>query len=143
EVKSKSPERPEGAPIPAEPDEQDRQLIDNAPKGAELRAKLRNLAELNKPKAEMLPTEVNRGRKLREAETIVVKKILSCVARMRGKFGKGVVAAVLKGSKAKQVLDNHLDKLSTYGLLMEMSQEDITEFIKALIESDCLSVANS
>ncbi|HVF91471.1 MAG TPA: RQC domain-containing protein, partial [Blastocatellia bacterium] len=64
----------------------------------------------------------------------------SCVARLRNKFGKGTVAAVLRGSTSKQVLQNDLDKLSTYGLLKTMTQDEITAFIKALIEADCIAV---
>ena len=62
---------------------------------------------------------------------------------MRGKFGKGAVAAVLKGSKSKQVVENNLHQLSTYGLLSELSQDDITDYIKALIEADCIGVGQS
>ncbi|HXG66025.1 MAG TPA: ATP-dependent DNA helicase RecQ [Blastocatellia bacterium] len=80
------------------------------------------------------------ARSLNEAEVIVVKKILSCVARLRNKFGKGTVAAVLRGSTSKQVIENGLDKLSTYGLLNAMTQDDITVYIKALIEAGCISV---
>jgi len=58
----------------------------------------------------------------------------------QGRFGKGAVTAVLRGSTAKQVLDNHLDKLSTYGLLCHMSQEDTTAYVKALIQAGCISV---
>ena len=59
---------------------------------------------------------------------------------MKSRFGKGAVAAVLKGSKSKQVMESNLDKLSTYGLLKEMSQDDITTFIKSLIKADCIVV---
>lgn len=117
-------------------------LIDAAPTGKALREKLRAQAELNRPKVEPQMVAPLLGRPLSDAEGIVVKKILSCVARMRGRFGKGAVAAVLKGSKSKQVLENHLDKLSTYGILQELSQEEITDYIKALIEADCITIAN-
>jgi hypothetical protein len=117
-------------------------LIDAAPTGKALREKLRAQAELNRPKAEPQVVAPHLGRSLSAAEVIVVKKILSCVARMRGRFGKGAVAAVLKGSKSKQVLENHLDKLSTYGILQELSQDEITDYIKALIEADCITIAN-
>ncbi len=81
------------------------------------------------------------GRALNLDETIVVKKTLSCVARMNDRFGKGTVAAVLRGSKSQQVMDNKLDQLSTYGLLRSMTQEQITEFIKALVEAGCIGVS--
>jgi len=80
------------------------------------------------------------GRSLNPAETIVVRKILSCVARLNGRFGKGTVAAVLRGSSSKQVIEHRLDQLSTYGLLKEMTQDDITVYMKALIQAGCIAV---
>jgi ATP-dependent DNA helicase RecQ len=62
------------------------------------------------------------------------------VARLKGRYGKGAVTAVLRGSTSKRVLDNHLDKLSTYGLLCHMTQEDTTAYVKALIQAGCISV---
>jgi len=85
------------------------------------------------------PEERN-ARPLDSEETTVVKKILSCVARMKDRFGKGVVAAVLQGSKSKQVIDNKLDRLSTYGLLSYMNQDHITAWIKELLERGCIAV---
>lgn len=121
--------------------EHDKYLLDNAPTGAALRTKLRELSESNPAKQQKrIEVEEERGRKLNAAEVVVVKKILSCVARMKNRFGKGAVAAVLKGSKSKQVTESNLDKLSTYGLLKEMSQDDITTFIKALIKAACIQV---
>jgi len=130
-------------PITAAPDEHDRRIIENAPTGSVLRNMLRTQAELNRPKQESTATPAHYGRLLTAAEVIVVKKILSCVARMRGKFGKGAVAAVLKGSKSKQVMDNQLDRLSTYGILQELSQDEIADYIKSLIEAECIMIANS
>jgi ATP-dependent DNA helicase RecQ len=119
----------------------DRYLLDNAPTGAALRTKLRELSERNQlQNAKPEKVEIDARRKLSGAEVVVVKKILSCVARMKNRFGKGAVAAVLKGSKSKQVRENHLDELSTYGLLKEMAQDEISEFIKALIQAQCINV---
>jgi len=47
---------------------------------------------------------------------------------------------VLRGSSSKQVIEHHLDKISTYGLLRVMTQEEITNYIKALIEAGCIVV---
>jgi ATP-dependent DNA helicase RecQ len=77
---------------------------------------------------------------LNDAETLVVRKILSCVARLNGRFGKGTVAAVLRGSSSRQVIEHRLDQFSTYGLLKEMTQDEITAYLKALIQSGCVSV---
>jgi superfamily II DNA helicase RecQ len=131
-------------PLP-EPSYDERVLIDKAPTGAALRAKLRAESDKSKSFDEASKKKESRkfNRNLSDAETIVVKKILSCVARMRGRFGKGAVAAVLKGSKSKQIVENNLHQLSTYGILTELSQDDITIYIKALIEADCIAIGQS
>ena len=121
----------------------DELIIDNAPTGSELRAELRKRAELDRAMSDASLTsdlEAPAGRHLNKAETVVVRKLLSCVARLNGRFGKGTVAAVLRGSSSKQVIEHHLDQLSTYGLLKEMTQDEITAFVKALIQAGCIAV---
>ncbi|MGE0127746.1 MAG: RecQ family ATP-dependent DNA helicase [Blastocatellales bacterium] len=90
--------------------------------------------------AEAAPMSISIGgpRALSDEEHLAARKILSCVARMEGRFGKGMVAGVLRGSKAKNIIANELDQLSTYGLLSEYSQDDLTRFINALIVADCV-----
>src|SRR5688572_14434245 len=80
-------------------------------------------------------------RVLSEAETQCVRKVLACAARMKGRFGKTLLAATLRGSSAKNVLQAHLNDLSTYGLLKEMRQDDVTLFIDALCAAGCLQVS--
>lgn len=100
--------------------------IEEAVEALSTRAK-RNAAQ---PAAE----EVSEGpRVLSEEEHLAVRKILSCVARMNGKFGKGTVAGVLRGSRAKNISANELDQLSTFGLLRDYSQDELTRFLNALI----------
>ena len=82
-------------------------------------------------------------RALTDAEHLVVRKILSCVARMEGRFGKGTVANVLRGSQAKAVLHHQLEQLSTYGLLRDQSQDDLTRFINSLIVAGCIVQTSS
>ena len=121
----------------------DEMIIANAPTGSELRAELRKRAELDRSMNAALsgPEPLAAvGRPLNPAETLVVKKILSCVARLNGRFGKGTVAAVLRGSSSKQVIEHGLDKLSTYGLLKAMTQDEITAYVKGLIQADCIAV---
>jgi ATP-dependent DNA helicase RecQ len=77
-------------------------------------------------------------RALSDGEHLAVRKILSCVARVEGRFGRGTVASVLRGSKAKNVIVNNLDELSTYGLLGDYSQDELTRFINALIVAGCI-----
>ncbi len=79
-------------------------------------------------------------RKLSDDEKLRVRKILACAARMKGRFGKTLLAATLRGSAAKNVIQANLNDLSTYGLLREMKQEDLMGFIDALIAASCLRV---
>ncbi len=121
--------------------EMDHFIIEHAPTGRELRAELkRKTAESRAARAPV--EEEKRARSLTESETVVVKKILSCVARMNDRFGKGTVAAVLGGSTSRQVMENNLNKLSTYGLLRDMTRDEITDYIRALIDAQCIKVSS-
>jgi ATP-dependent DNA helicase RecQ len=80
-------------------------------------------------------------RSLTEDEALRVRKILACSARMKGRFGKQLLAATLRGSAAKNVMQAHLNELSTYGLLKEMRQEDLLAYIEALVTAGCLRVS--
>ena len=116
-------------------------IIDNAPTGEALRAELRKRATLTRAVTDLSAGDAaTNARSLSPDEIIIVRKILSCVARMNGRFGKGTVAAVLRGSKSSQVVQNHLDQLSTYALLRDMTIDDIGIYIKALIQAGCISV---
>jgi ATP-dependent DNA helicase RecQ len=131
---ARSPKLPEASEL-------DHFIIDQALTGSELRADLKRRAELKRVLSPVtVEPELSGARSLNDAETIVVKKVLSCVARMNGRFGKGTIASVLRGSSSKQVIEHHLDKISTYGLLREMTQEEITNYVKALIEAGCIVV---
>jgi ATP-dependent DNA helicase RecQ len=79
-------------------------------------------------------------RSLNADELLRVRKILACARRMKGRFGKRILAATLRGSASKNVLDAQLNDLSTYGLLKDMAQDEILLFIEALISAQCLSV---
>ncbi|MFC4661626.1 DNA helicase RecQ [Oceanobacillus sp. M60] len=65
--------------------------------------------------------------------------ILSCVKRMRERFGASMTAKVLKGSKDKKLIQFGLSKLSTYGILSKYTEKEITERIHFLIAEECLS----
>jgi len=79
-------------------------------------------------------------RALTDDETLRVRKILACATRMKGRFGKHVLASTLRGSAAKNVLQARLNELSTYGLLNDMKQDEILLYIEALIVARCLRV---
>ncbi len=56
--------------------------------------------------------------------TIEAQKFLSCVARVRERFGMGYVVDVLRGSKSQRVLQNGHEKLSTYAIGKDRSAEE-------------------
>ena len=60
---------------------------------------------------------------------------------MKGRFGKHLLAASLRGSAAKNVMTARLNELSTYGLLRDMRQEDILLYIEALLSGGCCAGA--
>jgi len=80
-------------------------------------------------------------RALTEDECLRVRKILACAARMKGRFGKTLLAASLRGSAAKNLMQAKLNELSTYGLLKDMRQEEILLYIDALLAAGCLRVS--
>ena len=75
-----------------------------------------------------------------EDEVVLMQKVLSCVARMDGRFGKAKVAQVLCGSQEKKLLEWNLDRLSTYGLLKHMRQETVEAILDEMIEVGCVEV---
>jgi ATP-dependent DNA helicase RecQ len=76
-----------------------------------------------------------------EEETVAIQKALSCVARVKGRFGRGRIAQCLAGSRSKEVLDARLDRLSTYGLLKDLGEDYVWSLLNALIRADCLAVS--
>ena len=64
---------------------------------------------------------------------IVGQKILSSVFRQEQRFGSEYTTMVLKGSKEQRVLQNGHDQLSTYGLLADVAQKTIRDWIEQLV----------
>ncbi|HWT00978.1 MAG TPA: RecQ family ATP-dependent DNA helicase [Pyrinomonadaceae bacterium] len=90
--------------------------------------------------AEARGVSVTQARALTEEEGLLVRKILACAARMQGRFGKGMLASTLRGSRARNVLQAGLDQLSTYGILDDMTQDELMDYIDALVSAGCLHV---
>lgn len=57
------------------------------------------------------------------------QKILSCVVRVRGRYGVQKIIGILTGSKQKGITDFGLDKLKTYGLMSAYNDGEIREMI--------------
>jgi len=54
---------------------------------------------------------------LSDEDHLLVRKVLSCVARVDGAFGRKRIALCLAGSDAREVVEAGLHKLSTFGVL--------------------------
>ncbi|HWN11777.1 MAG TPA: ATP-dependent DNA helicase RecQ [Pyrinomonadaceae bacterium] len=80
-------------------------------------------------------------RALSSAESLRVRKILACAARLKGRFGKTILANTLRGSAAKSIMQSHLNELSTYGILKEMRLEELLILIDSLIAAECLKLS--
>jgi ATP-dependent DNA helicase RecQ len=72
----------------------------------------------------------------KEEETTILK-ILSCAARMQGRFGRVRVAQVLTGASRKWITSQGLNRLSTYGLLSNFTQEEVLDLINQLVRQGC------
>jgi ATP-dependent DNA helicase RecQ len=70
---------------------------------------------------------------------IVAQKILSCVARLKEKFGAAYTAQVLAGSEDQRIVGRKHDKLSTHGILSEHPVSVIRDWIEQLIGQGCAS----
>lgn len=64
--------------------------------------------------------------------TIPAQKFLSCVKRTGESFGAGHVIDVLRGSKNEKVLRHGHDRLSTYGIGMELNEKQWMTLAKQL-----------
>ncbi|MGM0845263.1 MAG: DNA helicase RecQ [Bacillota bacterium] len=68
--------------------------------------------------------------------------VLSCMIRMGERFGNSLVSQVLAGSKNKKIKEFGFEKLSTYGLMKEQKQKDISLFIDFLISEEYITVVS-
>ena len=73
-------------------------------------------------------------------KTIDAQKVLSCIYRMKTKYGVTMLVDVLRGSKNKKVLDFKFNELSTYGIMKDYSSEELKTFINTLISHGFISV---
>jgi ATP-dependent DNA helicase RecQ len=67
-----------------------------------------------------------------EKDPLLGVKILSGVARLDGRFGQGMAVKMLTGSKEKNLEKFRLNRLSTYGLLSEYTQEQVEKWVQEL-----------
>ncbi|MDO5516579.1 MAG: DNA helicase RecQ [Clostridium sp.] len=73
-------------------------------------------------------------------KTVDAQKVLSCIYRMKNKFGTGMLIDVLRGSKNKKVMQFDFNELSTYGIMKDYSAEELKNFINTLISQGFITV---
>ena len=64
--------------------------------------------------------------------TVESQMVLSCIKRMDERFGKTMIAKVLTGSSDKKIISFGFNTLSTYGIMKDKTQKDVSEFIDFL-----------
>ncbi len=67
--------------------------------------------------------------------TTVVRQLLSAIARLKGKFGVGMVADVLAGAETERTQKWGLNSLSVYGLLKTYGNKRIIAMLHRVMES--------
>lgn len=71
------------------------------------------------------------------------KKILSCICRMRERYGIQMLIDTLRGSRNERIQTLHLDQLSTYGIMKEVPQSRIREIIQYLVLNEYILLTNT
>jgi ATP-dependent DNA helicase RecQ len=133
----------------------DRFIMKHAPSGLDLEEELAGQSRMRRKRERAEGTDafdseggagdssiaVAEPRELSDEEKLTVRKILACAARMGGRFGKGLLASTLRGSRSAKLSQAGLDALSTYGILSGMTQDEILLYVDALVAAGCLHVA--
>ncbi|HZZ41881.1 MAG TPA: ATP-dependent DNA helicase RecQ [Tepidisphaeraceae bacterium] len=70
-----------------------------------------------------------------EGVTLLVRQLLSGVARLHGKFGVSMVADVMVGAENEKVLRWGFEKLTVFGLLKAYSQKRVVAMLHRLMEA--------
>ncbi|MCY0875120.1 MAG: DNA helicase RecQ, partial [Firmicutes bacterium] len=65
--------------------------------------------------------------------TVAAQQIFSCIHRTKERFGMTMIAAILRGSKDKRLLEFGLDRQTTYGLMKGRPEKEILGCIQTLI----------
>ncbi|OEU49314.1 MAG: hypothetical protein BA872_00015 [Desulfobacterales bacterium C00003060] len=79
------------------------------------------------------------GTSVPASDPIMAVKVLSGIARLKGRFGQAMAAKMLTGSKDRMILQFGLHQLSTYGLLSVYTQVQVQQWINELISHGCVT----
>ena len=74
--------------------------------------------------------------------TEIAQKVLSAVVRTGQRFGAGYISQVLRGARARRVIDLGHDRLSVYGIARDFTDDAIKEIVGRLTERGLLSTGN-
>jgi ATP-dependent DNA helicase RecQ len=86
-------------------------------------------------KGESNDAGIDLSRDLDDETITLVRKLLSGIARVNGKFGAATVAECLAGSEGERILRWRLHELSVYGLLKLYNVKQIVAMLHRLMES--------
>ncbi len=64
--------------------------------------------------------------------TIIVKKILSCIARTHNRFGAKYINDILLGKNIQKIKINRHDQLSVFGIVKDFSENELLQIIRQL-----------
>lgn len=78
-----------------------------------------------------------------EDVTIEAQKIMSCIKRVGQRFGIRMIVDILRGSKNQRIINNSLHKISTYGVMSNVSESRIRDVINFLVLQGYLEITNS
>ena len=73
--------------------------------------------------------------------TSEARAIMRCVQELRGEWGKGMVADVLRGSKSEKVSSFGLDRANAYGTLSHTSAVHVKDVIELLVAGRYLDIS--
>ena len=73
--------------------------------------------------------------------TSEARAIMRCVQELRGEWGKGMVADVLRGSKSEKVSSFGLDRANAYGTLFHASAAHVKDVIELLVAGRHLDIS--
>ena len=79
------------------------------------------------------------ARPLSDGEHLQVRKLLSVVARMKGRFGRAKIVAVAMGDRSDEVARYQLDQLQSFGVLGELSRDKLLDLLSALEGAQCVA----
>jgi ATP-dependent DNA helicase RecQ len=73
--------------------------------------------------------------------TTIAQKILSCVYRLRQRFGINYVIDILIGSSRKEILARSHNELPTYNIITDIPKKELRYYIFSLINRDFLALS--